>query len=144
MLRDGGKHVISVAAIESGLQDEDIQHIVQLSTVQELYLSGNDISASALADLERLPALKSLYLTGIDLSDDGLKYVRGLDQLVVLDLRATGVTDDALLHFHGLANLRFLDLAGTEVTDAGLRDLSKMHPHLDVNTDSTDQRYIKW
>ncbi len=51
---------------------------------------------------------------------------------VELRIGGPNVTDVGLVHLKGLRSLRSLDLSGTKVTDAGVADLQRALPNLEI------------
>ena len=60
-------------------------------------------------------------------------HLRRLTELRRLKLRRTSVSDAGLVRLKGLVNLEDLDIGGTLVTDAGVQELRKVLPKLNVS-----------
>ena len=82
--------------------------------------------------LSGLATLIVLDLSGSRVTDKGLAHLKGLTSLEHLDLRDTPVTDKGLHAIKGLTALRLLDLAKTKVTAAGVKDLQRALPELEI------------
>jgi Leucine-rich repeat (LRR) protein len=67
-------------------------------------------------------------LTGTQVTDAGLAHLQGLTGLQGLWLINTQVTDAGLAHLQGLTGLQVLSLDNTQVTDAGLAKLRQALP----------------
>ena len=62
-----------------------------------------------------------------------MQNLKGLTRLQLLNLHRTpAITDAGLQHLKGLTQLQKLDLANTKVTDAGVKDLQKALPKLEI------------
>ena len=109
--------------------DEDLEHLRGLTSLEELYLreryfdDGTLATDAGLQYLKRLTNLQRLDLGGTRTSDAGVKHLKGLTKLRELVLDETQVTDAGLKHLKELTNLEWLDLDVTQVTDAGLKHL---------------------
>lgn len=88
------------------------------------------------ADLEKLAGFISvgyLRLDATKITDVGLAHLKGLTNLRELFLGQTQITDAGLVHLKALKGLTVLDLHGADlVTDAGIADLKKALPNLEV------------
>ncbi len=82
------------------------------------------------AYLAYLTEIQELDLSGTDLTDAGVKHLVGLKNLKVLDLERTGITDAGLKRLEGLPKLEELRLEGTKVTATAVLDLSRRRPEL--------------
>jgi hypothetical protein len=83
----------------------------------------------------RFPDLQELSLSGADVTDLGLVRLRDLKSLRRLNLSQTRLTDAALGHLKELAGLRAIDLRGTELTPTGIRALRRALPLAEVLAD---------
>jgi len=62
-----------------------------------------------------------------------LEQLKRLTRLEALSLEdVSGIGDSGLAHLKGLTNLRTLNLTGTTVTAAGVKDLEKALPKLQI------------
>jgi hypothetical protein len=105
--------------IEGRRADEDLAVIPRLHGLEELDLHGAYVSNAALAHLEGMTCLRRL----------------DLDLSAVSDLDMGGVSDAGLAHLKSLAKLKEVSLLKTEVTRAGVQELQKALPGLQVETD---------
>ena len=109
----------------SGTQVSDIHALVELESLEMLYLRDNQVSdISVLAGLNKL---ESLDLSGTHVSD--ISALTELKKLSDLDLSGTQVNDISTLA--GLKSLSGLDLSGTQVSNistlAGLKNLTYLN-----------------
>ena len=79
--------------------------------------------------LKELPSLQELYLSHTQVGDAGLEHLKGLTSLKWLRLSNTKVSNAGLEHLRGLTSLRELRLYDTQVTDAGIYELKKALPN---------------
>ena len=97
--------VVIVRLDETGIDDEGLTHI------------GN------------LTELKFVNLTHTRISDAGLVHLKGMTNLKALFLFDTKVTDAGLEHLKGMTQLRNLYLVNTKVTDDGVKMLQESLPN---------------
>ena len=95
---------------------------------------GPRVTDAGLAHLKGLPQLQTLDLgLHAQVTDAGLKHLKGLTQLQTLKLDfCPQVTDAGLEHLKGLIQLKRLNLMGTKVTDAGVSELKKALPNVEI------------
>jgi hypothetical protein len=77
-------------------------------------------------------SLQNLDLSGTEVTDAGLAYLRTLPGLRVLELNNTAVSDAGLEQLKGVTSLRFLSVKGTHVGAVGARSLRKALPDLSI------------
>lgn len=114
--------VVSVNLSDTPATDEDLMHLVVLSSLERLVLNDTKIT------------------------DDGLRYVSQCRALRELSLWDTAVTDQGLRHLSRLRELESLSLVGTQVSDAGLSEVASMPKlkRLMLNhTAVTDEGYLR-
>lgn len=80
-------------------QDADLDHIVHLTGLEELYLCGAALTDSALLGISTLTALKRIYLYQTSISDRGLVYLQGMQGLQGLTSSGNSITDEGLAGF---------------------------------------------
>ena len=107
----------------SGVDDEQLAHLKNLSSLRLLDLSGTRVGDAGLVHLQRLDRLESLYLWNTAVTDTGLVSVGLLTSLRLVGLGGTAVTDAGLANLRSLRGLRVLQLWGTEVQGPGLAHL---------------------
>ncbi len=91
------------------------------------------LTDAALPPVATLVNLNELLLTGNDITDDGLKVLAGLTKIEYLDLSETRVTDAGLEHLTGMTRLISLGVIGTKVTPAGVKRLQAALPGVEVD-----------
>ncbi|GFO60087.1 hypothetical protein GMST_24120 [Geomonas silvestris] len=97
--------------------DRDLESIMHLTGLEELYLSGQGLTDAALRGLNKLTNLKRLYLY------------------------QTVITDHGLAHLERLPSLKGLTCSGNSITEKGLATFQKAIPG--VKTVSFPWRYNK-
>jgi len=141
-------------AFENGtIDDEDLDAIALLTSLQSLELAGQPITDAGLERLRGHPALRHLDLSGTRVTPEGIAAVAGpelkalhldhldwsdedmaglppMQGLLQLKLNRTSIGDDAALAFPSLPELRHLELDGTAFTARGLADLLARCPSL--------------
>ncbi|UPU38132.1 molecular chaperone DnaJ [Geomonas paludis] len=79
--------------------DADLDSIVHLSGLEELYLCGPELSDAALLSISTLANLKRIYLYQTRISDRGLVYLQGMQGLQGLTSSGNSITDEGLAVF---------------------------------------------
>ncbi len=141
----------------TGFTDADLELVRGLPTLAELNLNGNSITDAGLERLRGIPNLRKLCLNDTLVTDAGITTLRDLANLqeltlggstritdvgVVqlhdlkklenLQLHGDGITDRSLESLRTVVSLRELYLVRTRVTDAGVNELKKALPKLQV------------
>lgn len=126
---------------ETCADDAGVQCLRELESLEELSLSGTQVTNAGLQVIRSLPRLKRLELgvtyplnqgcyrnrTEIPparIDDDGLLVLAGCPSLEEVSLRGMKVSDAGIAHLQTLPRLRALNLAGTEITDTTLQWLA--------------------
>ena len=77
--------------------------------------------------------LEILDLASHNVPNAGLEHLKGLTNLKILNLENNeGVSDLGLVQMRGLTNLRELNLNGTKATAAGIQELQKVLPKVQI------------
>ncbi|QWV95482.1 molecular chaperone DnaJ [Geomonas oryzisoli] len=79
--------------------DADLDSIVHLSGLEELYLCGSGLTDAALLSISTLANLKRIYLYQTRISDRGLVYLQGMQGLQGLTSSGNSITDEGLAVF---------------------------------------------
>ena len=129
----GGKlftpETTSAVLAGKGLGNEDVKALGTLTALEELTLSGNDIS-----DISPLSELK--WLTSLQLADNAvsdLSPLSGLYALKTLYIDGNPVTDFSALE--GLSALRTLSMKNITITDTQLESLHRALPNCSIYSD---------
>jgi hypothetical protein len=119
---------------DTAVNDTGLVYLSDLTRLQFLNLRRTNLGDAGLGHLKRLTRLRSLLLGGTRVTDAGLEHVKGLTSLEVLDLDLTDITDAGLEHLKGSAaqNLKQLHVAGTRASDAGVDELQRALPKLEI------------
>ncbi|RNC69204.1 MAG: hypothetical protein ED859_08285 [Desulfuromonadales bacterium] len=80
-----------------GVADDDLTHILRLKGIEELYLSGGDVTNEGLLHLLELKNLERLYLYDTQITDAGLACLKYLPRLRSLTLSNAPVTEGGLM-----------------------------------------------
>jgi hypothetical protein len=120
-----GMPVILIHLRDIDLTDAQLSRLrlEMLPDLQNLDLTGTEVTDAGMVSLAGLVHLRGLNLVGTLVTDAGLVHLRRLTNLGSLGL-PEGVTDAGLRHFEDMTDLRDLDLTRTQVTDAGLVHLN--------------------
>lgn len=105
-----------------------------LTGLTRLDLDGSTIRVGDIEYAAKLPKLDSLTCKA---DDSNAKWIGAMKQLRKLNLRGSPLTDVGLKQMAGLTNLTILDLKGTAITDAGLVALKEMIKLNGLNLDDT-------
>ncbi|HBA88484.1 MAG TPA: molecular chaperone DnaJ [Geobacter sp.] len=79
--------------------DADLDNIVHLTGLEELYLCGRGLTDAALLCISSLTNLKRIYLYQTSVSDRGLLYLQGIQGLKGLTSSGNSITDEGLAVF---------------------------------------------
>jgi hypothetical protein len=79
--------------------DEDLDSIVHLTGLEELYLSGPKLTDSALIGISAFINLKRIYIYQTNISDAGLVYLQRLPSLRGLTSSGNSITEEGLAGF---------------------------------------------
>jgi len=81
-------------------------------------------SGSNLKQLTKLPSIEELRMTGLQISANDLEFIQSLSSLKFLDARNSNANDDWIEHINQLRSLEYLNIFGTLLTDTGINDLN--------------------
>lgn len=81
------------------LCDSDLDSILHLTGLEELYLSGARFTDAALLAISSLANLKRIYIYQTSISDRGLLYLQRLPSLTALTSSGNSITDQGLVGF---------------------------------------------
>jgi F-box/leucine-rich repeat protein 14 len=91
------KNIASLGFGYTGLTDDDLAHLKELSKLRIFYLMGNPISDKGLASVAAMTNLTTLNLDRCPaITDAGLDHLRVLKKLELIDMRNTKVTADGV------------------------------------------------
>lgn len=126
---DGRARSIDLASKPVG--DSDLELLKGLVALEELDLSGTNVTDAGLVHLTGLKSLKRLnvgagLMKPTNVTDAGLEHLKSLHQLEQLVLSGAKITDDGLEQLAPLQNLQRLYLFQTRITDAGLKHLESL------------------
>lgn len=107
------------------LQGDELKDLHRLHGLQELHVSGR-LCETALQHVSTLGSLQQLYLTGSQLTGDGLASLSSLDELRALSLQRASVDDSVLDNLKSLQNLKWLCLNETGADDAALSAIAEI------------------
>lgn len=96
------------------------------------FYARSDVRDADLALLLDLSALEEVFLSDVQITDNGALLLGQLKNLRSLQLSNTLVTDAGLRHLHGLTNLKWLDLSGTNTTESGVQEVQQAIPHCEI------------
>ena len=143
------KHIRVAGGSQSGLIDDDLTNFAEMTSVEELNLSGNWITDAGLRHLERLKNLRSLDLGDQQegqprITDLGVAHLSGLTELHRLELRGSLVTAVGLEKLRGLTKLEYLGISNTPLKDAKVLDLRHFHQlrHVDAYGGDDSQSHV--
>ena len=121
-------------SVPSQLKADDrwVKRLRRMTSLHTLSLNGAEITDRGMASLAPLTQLEYLDLSNTAVGDAGLEQIRGLTQLRTLDLSHTRVRGPGLKHLAGMVDLTSLSLDSTELDDAGLAQLLKDCPSINL------------
>lgn len=129
MMGDDGFRTVHSVVLFAESNSEFADDLSDLPDLQELQISGDNLSRETLTAVTRLSELRILGLCSFDnshVTDEWMPKFAKLKHLMMLDVRGAPVSDDGLRHLCNLSQLRTLLLAETKVTDAGLEHLTQL------------------
>ncbi|MHC4694996.1 MAG: leucine-rich repeat domain-containing protein, partial [Planctomycetota bacterium] len=116
---------LSLAATRNEHIDTYLEHLAELTNIEELNLGDTLVGDAGLEHLKGMIKLKKLdlgnryYPVSNKITNAGMVHLNKLKSLEELELPRTGVTDIGLANLAGLDALRKLNV-GIDVTDAGM------------------------
>ncbi len=113
--------------IRRKLKKRGLKHTLdEIKNLDRLWLSGDKIINSDLADISHMKKLKGLDLSDSFISDKGISSLASLASLQELDLSRTQISDKALRYISQMRSIKELDLSSTGITDEGMELLMDM------------------
>lgn len=96
--------------------------------IQSLFLY--DVGDADIGWILHLTGLEELYLSGLQLTDAALSGISFLTNLKRIFLYHTGISDKGLIHLHRLPSLSGLTSSGNSITDEGLAGFQQAIPRV--------------
>ena len=116
---------ITFVHYETRVTDETFELLKPLRYLEDLTVSGGDVTDEGLQHIKDLQNLKRLALINTRISAWGLgRHLGGLKQLESLNVSGSDITDEGLLTWEEFDRLKHLDLSNTGITDTGLYALT--------------------
>ncbi|WP_252850528.1 leucine-rich repeat domain-containing protein [Aeoliella straminimaris] len=109
-----------------------LQNLPKTPHLSHLLLSETSINDDDLDWIGSLNSLESLALNDTSISDQGVLHLRDLTSLRHLHLSNTSITDASVTVLGGLVDLKELDISGTLITPQGQQLIERMLPQADV------------
>ena len=109
---------------------------IKLSHMQELHpddiqsLFLYDVGDADIGRILHLTGLEELYLSGLQLTDAALSGISFLTNLKRIFLYHTGISDRGLIHLHRLPSLSGLTSSGNSITEEGLAGFQQAIPRV--------------
>jgi len=114
------------------ITDKGIAHLRRLSKLESLNMRATIITDAALEHLAKLRNLQDLDILGTLVTGSGLAHLRDLPNLTSIDISRTALRDKSLKSIFPLQHLTRIDLEKTKATQAGVRELWRVMPRLEV------------
>ncbi len=105
------------------IDDKAVANIVQVRTLEELEISGNDFGPDALRLFAGLKNLKRLYMYGYPFDDDDVSVLAGMKQLEELRFSGRHLTYRGIEKLRSLSGLRRLEIPGARLGTLGMQIL---------------------
>ncbi len=125
------KNLVVLDLDHTKMSDDGLMEIKKFTELQVLFLNGAKITDRGLKELGGLK-IHWLGLKDTAVTSDGMKHVKELKELEKLNLQGTQVDDASLRELHGLKKLRWLNIHGINGTVAGVAELKKALPDLQI------------
>jgi len=127
--------VVGVQLTGTATTDNDLRYLLDVSSVDNLWLSRTKVTDAGMRHLRACPKLGFLTLDNTIITDAGVAQLMGLSELNSLSLSGTKITDAGLEHVAKMTKLKELWLRGTAITDAGYRKLQAALPECEIQAD---------
>ncbi len=101
----------------------DLRQLRWIDEMEELELTGPQVTDAYLLPVEQLPGLRSLIIKNANITDVAIRSIRDHRSLTKLDLMYTPVTDRCLDDLKTLVNATTIRIFGTNVTATAALDL---------------------
>ena len=124
------KNLIWLDISGNTLSSNRLVNLESCEKLTQLFACRCRFDLETLNQLSRITTLEELDLTGTDLTDQGLLELAVLPSLKILSLGRTEISDAGIAHLSQFKNLESVDLTGTAVTAAGLSRLKAAMPKL--------------
>ncbi|MCG6154642.1 hypothetical protein [Rubinisphaera margarita] len=108
------KHLTSFRMISSDFNDEHLKQLTACKTIEELWLSGCQVTPHGLQELSQFPNLRFLILTD-----------------------STRISDSIIPLLESLKTVKVFNLSETALTSSGIEQLEKARPYVSVISDKT-------
>ena len=126
------------------LGDADMEHFLQLPSIEDLSLSRYKITDAGVQHLAGMTRLTRLELKDMPITDASAPTFDRLTEIASLDLSNTKVGDEVLRRIGRMKGLRELNMSHTRITDAGIEHLTactKLTGILVSGTQITDESF---
>ena len=124
----------SVRLIDTGIGDDDVRQLRNLTDCHSLELSENPLTDDCLSALSRMKHLTALDLSGTRITGKGLHALLNLKNLQILRLAGAKVGGEGVVCLAQMPQLRDLNLAECDLSDSDLPELIKMKWLEDLDT----------
>jgi Leucine-rich repeat (LRR) protein len=116
-----------------GVTDEGMKSLAKMTKLQNLDIRLTPVTDKGIQELAGMKDLRLLQIGGPKITDASAKTLAGLTELQTLEMSGSDITDASLKEFAKLPKLSYLGIGGAKkVTDAGVADLKKALPKLQV------------
>ncbi len=112
--------------------DKGIAHLTRLNKLESINLKETIVTDAALEHLAKLPKLKDISVRGSLVTGPGLAHFGDSSELTSLDISRTGLRDKSLVHVFPMRHLTSIDLEQVKATQAGVRELWRVMPGLEI------------
>lgn len=116
------------------ISGEGLTHIGGMLLLERLELYGCELTEEGMENLPSLSSLRHLSMAlHLELPDAALAHLDRLPALESLDLHSTTIGDGALVHLRTLHRLRYLDISYTMISREGATELCAALPRCEVS-----------
>jgi hypothetical protein len=110
--------------VSTGIGDQGLDHVSHCANLEDLWIVSMPITDASISHLSRLTKLRSLDISNCGITDEGAKTLAdACRRLVALHVNGTLMADDALTHIATFPRLRRLEVRDIPITDDGIRAL---------------------
>jgi eukaryotic-like serine/threonine-protein kinase len=122
----GNEALVTVDLSRTAANNDDIEHLSSVGTLENVSLGGTHITDAALAHLKRCHALKRLKLDGSSIQGSGLFHLRALPELRELQLGGAMFNELFLGELTGFPKLESLALFDCQLSSTAVQTLARL------------------
>lgn len=115
-------------ASRTQITDASVNNICRFRNLTCLFIGGNAINSTALANCDLPPTIEDLCLSSISLADDAIEKISRCVGISTLNVNHCNLSRYSLERLSGLPNLEIIEALGADSTPATSKLLSERYP----------------